>query len=257
METYLPDFHLKGKTAVITGATKGIGRAIASSYAEAGANVVLISRTEEDLYRFKEELIPFGTTIHTIVGDVQNYQEIISAIEHMDEIKEINVWVNNAGINIRSEAEKVSEDEWEKIVDVNMKGAFFLSQFAARKMKDLNYGKIINITSVAGHVALRTGVVYGMTKAALIQMTKTLALEWGKYGIRINAIGPWYFETALTEKLLQDEQYVQDIVDRTPLRRIGELKELAGAAVFLASEASDYITGQTLFVDGGMTIYGF
>ncbi|KHF34248.1 Gluconate 5-dehydrogenase [Paenibacillus sp. P1XP2] len=124
-------------------------------------------------------------------------------------------------------------------------------------MKDHGGGKIINISSVGGHTALRTGVVYGSTKAALIHMTKILALEWGKYGILVNAVGPWYFRTPLTEKLLSDEQYVQDILDRTPLNRVGQLEEVVGPVVFLASDAANYMTGQTLLVDGGMSIYGF
>lgn len=178
----------------------------------------------------------------------------------MEEIRgdrAIDIWVNNAGMNIRSEAENVSEEEWDQIVSTNMKSAFFLSQYAGRVMKQHRQGKIINISSVGGHTALRTGVVYAMTKSALIQMTKNLALEWGKYQINVNAIGPWYFPTSLTEQLLQDEDYVQSILERTPLNRIGKLEEVSGAAVFLASDAGNYMTGQTLFVDGGMTIYGF
>jgi len=124
-------------------------------------------------------------------------------------------------------------------------------------MKEKKAGKIITITSVGGHVALRTGVAYAATKAALIQMTKVLALEWGKYNINVNAIGPWYFKTPLTEKLLQDKEYVKDILAVTPMKRVGELEELVGPAVFLASEASKYMNGQTIFVDGGMTIQGF
>lgn len=257
MEQYLPHFHLRGKLAAVTGATKGIGKAISTAFAEAGADVLLISRSESDLNRVKEELKQYGGNIYTISGDVQHYKAIIEKIEEKRIGASIDIWVNNAGINIRSRAEEVTEDEWEVIVNTNMKAAFFLTQYAAKQMKDKGYGKIINISSVAGHVALRTGVVYGMTKAALIQMTKTLALEWGKNGIRINAIGPWYFPTSLTEKLLKDEDYVNEIIHQTPLKRIGKLNELTGTAVFLASEASDYITGQTIFVDGGMTIYGF
>jgi NAD(P)-dependent dehydrogenase (short-subunit alcohol dehydrogenase family) len=132
-----------------------------------------------------------------------------------------------------------------------------MSQEVGKVMKDQNGGKIITIASVAGQVALRTGVVYAATKAAIIQMTKVLAFEWGKYNINVNSIGPWYFKTPLTEKLLQDEEYVNDILAVTPLKRIGELEELVGPAVFLASDAGNYVTGQTLFVDGGMTIQGF
>lgn len=223
---YLPRFDLEGKLAAVTGATKGIGHAITMAYAEAGADVIVISRTEEDVHKVVKEVEALGRTAYPIVGDVLEYATITSNIDALlPEGKSIDIWVNNAGINIRSEALEVTEQEWDKIIQTNMKSAFFLSQYAAKKMKANGEGKIINITSVAGHVALRTGVVYGMTKAALIQMTKTLSLEWGKHNIHVNAIGPWYFPTSLTEKLLQDEQYVKEIVDRTPMRRIGKLTD--------------------------------
>ncbi|WP_077621779.1 SDR family NAD(P)-dependent oxidoreductase [Sediminibacillus massiliensis] len=254
---YLPSFKLEGKLAVVTGATKGIGKAIASAYAESGADLVLIARTEQGLEETKKEVESFGSFAYTICEDVRNYQSITKQLDELIGDRKIDVWVNNAGINFRSEALEVTEEEWEKIIDINMKSSFFLAQSAAKKMKQNSGGKIINITSVAGHVALRTGVVYAMTKSGLIQMTKNLAMEWGKYGIRVNAIGPWYFPTSLTEEILKDKDYVDDILARTPLKRIGKLEELAGSAVFLASDASNYITGQTLFVDGGMTIYGF
>ncbi|SDJ68225.1 SDR family NAD(P)-dependent oxidoreductase [Sediminibacillus albus] len=254
---YLPSFKLEDKLAVITGATKGIGKAIALAYAESGADVVLISRTRHSLEALKEEIEVSGRKAYIICEDVKDYTAIISQLDKQIGQRKIDVWVNNAGINIRSEALEVTEEEMDQIIGVNMKSSFFLAQAAAKRMKKHNQGKIINISSVGGHVALRTGVVYAMTKSALIQMTKNLAMEWGKYGINVNAIGPWYFPTALTEELLKDEDYVADILARTPLKRIGKLEELAGTAVFLASDASNYITGQTLFVDGGMTIYGF
>ncbi|MFD1018435.1 SDR family NAD(P)-dependent oxidoreductase [Thalassobacillus hwangdonensis] len=254
---YLPGFDLKDKLAVVTGGTKGIGKAIAVSYAEAGADVIIIARSEDELLAVKETIEGLGRNCHIIQSDVKDYTYIKAEVEKITATRNLDIWVNNAGMNIRSEALEVSEEEWETIIQTNMKSAFFLSQFAAQKMKDGEQGKIINISSVGGHTALRTGVVYAMTKSALIQMTKNLALEWGKYNINVNAIGPWYFPTSLTEKLLQDEAYVSDILDRTPLKRIGNLSEIAGPAVFLASPASDYITGQTIFVDGGMTIYGF
>ncbi|MGM8216407.1 SDR family NAD(P)-dependent oxidoreductase [Bacillaceae bacterium W0354] len=259
MESYLPSFKLTGKRAIITGATKGIGRAIAFAYAEAGADVLLISRSESDLKTTTEKIKKqFNVKANYITASITNYKEIINELDNHYKDTIFDVLVNNAGMNIRSEALKVTEQEWQQIMDTNMKGAFFITQHIANKMHKQNIkGKIINISSVAGHTALRTGVVYAMTKAALIQMTKTLALEWGKYGININSLGPWYFPTSLTEKLLEDEQYAKDIVDRTPLGRIGKLEEIAGPALFLASDASNYVTGQTLMVDGGMTIYGF
>lgn len=257
MAVYLPSFRLDDQLAVVTGGTKGIGKAIALSFAESGADVLVVARNQADLDSTKEEIEAYGRKAYTIRGDIIDYKAIIKEVEKVRENRHIDIWVNNAGMNIRSEAYDVSTEEWDQIVNTNMKSAFFLSQYAGSVMKKEQKGKIINISSVAGHTALRTGVVYAMTKSALIQMTKNLALEWGKDQINVNAIGPWYFPTSLTEQLLQDESYVNDILDRTPLKRIGKLKELTGAAVFLASNAGNYMTGQTLFVDGGMTIYGF
>ncbi|MCA0970394.1 glucose 1-dehydrogenase [Halobacillus litoralis] len=254
---YLPSFRLDDKLAVVTGGTKGIGRAIALAFAEAGADVIIIARNEEQLLVVKKEVEGLGRKAFTIARDIVEVDAIKEEVDAIRKDRPIDVWVNNAGMNIRSEAEKVTEMEWEQIINTNLKSAFFLSQYAGSVMKKEKRGKIINISSVGGHVALKTGVVYAMTKSALIQMTKNLALEWGEDQINVNAIGPWYFPTSLTERLLEDEDYVEAILDRTPLNRIGELKELTGAAVFLASEAGNYMTGQTLFVDGGMTIYGF
>ncbi len=256
---FLPSFDLKGKVVVVTGAGRGIGRAIAIGMAEAGANVALLSRTEEDLVEVAEEIKKMGKLALPIVTDITNKESIVKALSQIvKEFSQVNILVNNAGMNIRSKALDVTEEEWQVIMDTNLKSAFMMSQEVGRHMKEKNIkGRIINISSVAGHVALRTGVVYAATKAAMIQMTKVLALEWGGDGINVNSIGPWYFRTPLTEKLLQDQNYVNEILSVTPLRRVGELPELVGPAVFLASDAANYITGQTIFVDGGMTINGF
>lgn len=256
---YLPSFKLENKRAVITGAGRGIGRALAIGFAEAGADVVLLSRTKEDLFQVANEIKAIGKNAYPIVTDITDNTSIQHAF---NEVKEknlsIDILVNNAGMNIRTPAFDVTEDEWEKIMNTNLKSAFFMSQKAGEMMKQQgNGGSIINISSVAGHTALRTGVVYASTKAAMIQMTKVLAFEWGQHNIAVNSIGPWYFETPLTEKILNDKKYVDDILAVTPLKRIGQLPELVGPAVFLASDAASYITGQTLFVDGGMTIHGF
>ncbi|MYL28520.1 glucose 1-dehydrogenase [Halobacillus halophilus] len=254
---YLPNFRLEHRLAVVTGGTKGIGRAITLAFAESGADVIVIARNSRELDQVKTDVQELGQQAFTIAEDINHYKEIIREVDEIRKDRSIDIWVNNAGMNIRSEAASVSEEEWDQIINTNMKSAFFLSQYAGRSMMKNRAGKIINISSVGGHTALRTGVVYAMTKSALIQMTKNLALEWGKHNINVNAIGPWYFPTSLTEKLLQDEEYVRDILARTPLNRIGKLEELSGTAVFLASDAGNYITGQTLLVDGGMTIYGF
>ncbi|MFV2048966.1 SDR family NAD(P)-dependent oxidoreductase [Metabacillus sp. YM-086] len=256
---YLPSFNLSNKTAVITGAGRGIGRALAIGFAEAGANLVLLSRTEKELNEVASLIFDMGRTALPIVTDVTKPSEISKAIDKINQEKiQIDILVNNAGMNIRTEALNVTEDEWDKIMNTNIKSAFFMSREIGALMKEHGGGgRIINISSVAGKIALRTGVAYGATKAAMIQMTKILAFEWGKYDINVNSIGPWYFETPLTKELLSNEEYVNDILAVTPLKRIGQLPELVGPAVFLASDASSYISGQTLFVDGGMTINGF
>ncbi|MBB5322943.1 NAD(P)-dependent dehydrogenase (short-subunit alcohol dehydrogenase family) [Anoxybacillus tepidamans] len=256
---FLPSFRLDGKTAIVTGAGRGIGKAIAIGFAEAGADVAILSRTKEDLERTAFEIEKFGKKAYVIPADVTNRGAVQEAVtEIKKQAGQIDILVNNAGMNIRTPALEVTDAEWETIMNTNLKSAFMMSQEVGAIIKDQGSGgRIINISSVAGHVALRTGVVYAATKAALIQMTKVLAFEWGKFGINVNSIGPWYFKTPLTEKLLQNQQYVNDILAVTPLKRIGELPELVGPAVFLASDAGSYVTGQTLFVDGGMTIHGF
>ncbi|MGE6752324.1 SDR family NAD(P)-dependent oxidoreductase [Rossellomorea sp. NPDC071047] len=255
---YLPSFSLNDKLAVVTGAGRGIGRALSIGLAEAGADVVLLSRTRNDLEDVAIEIEKLGRKAYIIPTDVTSREEIRKAIAYIeDQKRSIDILINNTGMNIRSTALEVTDHEWQTIMDTNLKSAFMMSQETGKHMKEKKQGKIINIASVAGHVALRTGVVYASTKAAMIQMTKVLAMEWGKYNINVNSIGPWYFKTPLTEELLQNEEYVNDILAVTPLKRIGELEELVGPAVFLSSDASNYVTGQTIFVDGGMTIQGF
>ncbi|MCU9613661.1 glucose 1-dehydrogenase [Caldibacillus lycopersici] len=255
---YLPSFDLQGKTAIVTGAGRGIGRAIAIGFAEAGADVALLARTEKDIKETAVHIEKLGRKAFILPTDVTDRVQVQAAVARtLEAAGKIDILVNNAGMNIRSKALDVTDQEWKTILDTNLTSAFMMSQEVGKIMKEQRTGKIITISSVAGTVALRTGVVYAATKAALIQMTKTLAFEWGKNNVQVNAIGPWYFKTPLTEKLLADESYLHDILSVTPLNRIGELPDIVGPAVFLASNASNYVTGQTLFVDGGMTINGF
>lgn len=251
-------FNLEGKVAIVTGSGKGIGKGMALGLADAGADMVIVARTEEDIQQTVLEIEAKGRRAIGISTDVKKKEEIeemvAKAIGHFGKV---DILVNNAGMNIRTPALEVPEEEWETIIQTNLKSTFFASQAVGRHMVEQNSGSIINISSVAGRVALRTGAVYASTKAAMIQMTKTLALEWGSHNVRVNAIAPWYFRTPLTEKLLDNEAFYNEVISRTPLRRVGQIPELVGPAVFLASDASSYITGHTIFVDGGMSIYGF
>ncbi|SDN76244.1 NAD(P)-dependent dehydrogenase, short-chain alcohol dehydrogenase family [Paenibacillus sp. yr247] len=255
---FLPSFQLQNKIALVTGAGRGIGRALAIGLAEAGADVALFARTASDIEEVAQEIRALGRKAYPFPVDVTNREQIEAAVNQIiEQAGRLDILVNNAGMNIRSQALAVTDEEWDTIMQTNLKSAFLCSQIVGRHMQQREYGRIINIASVAGQVALRTGVVYAATKAAMIQMTKVLALEWGKHGINVNSIGPWYFKTPLTEKILNNPDYLAEIIARTPLRRVGELEELVGPAVFFASDAANYVTGQTLFVDGGMTIYGF
>ncbi|WP_211654319.1 SDR family NAD(P)-dependent oxidoreductase [Planococcus alpniumensis] len=250
----LASFRLEGKTAIVTGAGKGIGRAIALALGEAGANVLLVARTESDLKQVMQEMANDRTAY--AVADVTDRNEIQTAVEKaVKQFGSVDILVNNAGMNIRSKLDDATDSEWHKIMDTNAQSVFMFSQETAKYM---NKGaSIINVSSVGGDRALKTGVVYAASKAAIIQMTKVMAMEWGDRGIRVNAIGPWYFRTPLTENLLSDQEYLDSILAVTPLKRVGELPEVASPVVFLASDAAGYITGQTLFIDGGMSIHGF
>jgi len=252
-------FSLAGKHALVTGASRGIGQALAIGMAAAGANVALLGRDDAALAQTANVIASLGArvtaTIH--VCDIRDTEAIRRTVQAIDDVQPLDILVNNAGLNVRTPAVGVTEAEWETIMNTDLKGAFFMAQQVGARMIERQRGSILSISSVGGHVALRTGVVYAAAKAGIIQMTKVLALEWGKHNVRVNGIGPWYFRTPLTEKLLNNPTYLSEIVARTPLGRVGQLPELVGPAVFLASDAASYITGQTLFVDGGMTIYGF
>lgn len=251
-------FSLQGKVALVTGAGRGIGRTLALGLADAGADIVAVSRTSTDLDSLVKEIQAKGRRALGLTADVTNQEQVTQmTTAAFAEMGRIDVLINNAGMNIRKKALDLSEEEWDTVVNTDMKSVFLVSQAVGRRMCEQGSGSVVNIASVAAHVALRTGVAYGASKAAVVQMTRILAMEWAKSGVRVNSIGPWYFKTPLTEKLLQDPTYLGEILAVTPMGRVGQVEELVGPTLFLASSASSYVTGQTLYVDGGMTIFGF
>jgi len=247
---------LENKTALVTGGTKGIGKAIVSEFMDLGAQVIIVSRKEEDYYTLKSEIkskkIDF---IQADVSNMDNIGKIISTLEQKHNT--LDILVNNVGTNIRKPTADYTSDEYDKIINTNLRSAFELSRRAYPLLKKSGQGNIINISSVAGQTHLRTGSVYGMTKAALIQLTKNLAGEWAKDGIRVNAVAPWYIKTPLAETVLKNKDYYNEVIGRTPLQKVGEPEDVAAAVAFLCMPAAKYITGQCISVDGGFTIYGF
>jgi len=253
--TDFPRFDLTGQVALVTGAARGLGRAISLALANAGAEIALGLRDKNSDSGLASEIRFLGRRALQLQMDVSHKDQILRAVE--DTVKEfgrIDILVNNAGIAPENLAENVREEDFDATLAVNLKGTFFASQAAGRVMIRQKSGAIINMSSQAGFVALPTESIYCMTKAAIAHLTKCLAVEWGKYHIRVNAVAPTFIHTPGTEDFLSDPRHLTDTVDRiAALHRIGEPMEVAGAVVFLASRAASLITGETLLIDGGWT----
>lgn len=249
-----PDL-LEGKVALVTGAAKGIGMACAVALADAGANLILglkdVSAGEEVISRIKET----GREALPVQMDISQLHEIDEAVQHgMAHFQQIDILVNNAGIGAPNKAENVNEHDFDETIRVNLKGTFFTAQAVGREMIKRRYGRIINISSQAGFVALETESIYCMTKAAIAHLTKCLALEWAKYNITVNAVAPTFIKTPGTRKWLDNDEFRDSVIQRIPLGRVGDPSEVAGPVVFLASPEASLITGATLMIDGGWTI---
>jgi NAD(P)-dependent dehydrogenase (short-subunit alcohol dehydrogenase family) len=245
-----PNFSLDGKVAVITGASRGIGRAVAAALAQSGAAVALLGRDELALAATSDALVGAGCSAQYFCADVSDVPSIEMAFERvMQTLGHIDILINNAGVEQVCASLDVTEALWDRIVGTNLKGAFFAAQAAGRRMP--SGGSIINMCSLTSEVGVAGAAPYGASKSGLAGLTRALATEWAARGIRVNGIGPGYFRTALTESFYRDEQWQHTMLPKIPLQRFGALDDLGGAAVFLCSDAAAYITGQVLYVDGG------
>jgi NAD(P)-dependent dehydrogenase (short-subunit alcohol dehydrogenase family) len=250
-----PRFDVEGKVALITGAARGLGRAISLALAEAGADVALGLRDASAGGDLAREIESMGRAALSLQMDVRNLHEIGQAVDRLiDRFGRLDILVNNAGLGPRNPAEDVTEDDFDLTVAVNVKGTFFACQAAGRVMARQKSGRIVNLSSQAGFVALPGESVYCMTKAAISHLTKCLAVEWGEHNITVNAVAPTFIATPGTKGALADSGFRADVLERIAgLHRIGEPMDVAGAVVFLASPAASLITGHTILIDGGWT----
>jgi NAD(P)-dependent dehydrogenase (short-subunit alcohol dehydrogenase family) len=247
-------FDLMGKVAVVTGASRGLGQTFARALGRAGADLVITSRDAATLAPFQTELTAIGRRVLPLALDVRNFESIQAMVQAATtQFGKIDILVNNAGCNVRKPALDVTWDDWNLILDTNLRGTFFVAQAVARQMVPRKYGRIINIgsvTSVSGFAGLGP---YGASRGGVKQLTMSLADDWGIYGITVNCLAPGWFKTAQNAVLYEDREWVEYLSDRIPLKRPGQPQDLEGAIVFLASDASAYVTGQTLLVDGGIS----
>jgi len=247
-------FDLGGRKALVTGASRGIGREIALALAGAGADVAVTARAAADVAETASEIAAVGAKTVPLALDVRDAAACTAVVaEAADRLGGLSILVNNAGTEEVRPALEVDAELWDKILDTNLRGAFFCAQGAARRMAaDGSGGVIVNICSLTSEVGIPTAVPYGSSKSGLLGMTRGLAAEWAPLGIRVNAIAPGYFRTAMTEGFYRSDTWREGMLANIPLRRFGELADLAGAAVFLCSDASAYVTGHCLTVDGGI-----
>jgi len=247
-------FDLSGRVAIVTGTSRGLGQYFGRALARAGADLVITSRNKASLEPFRQEIGALGRRALPLELDVRDYDSVQAMVEAaFDAYGKIDILVNNAGCNVRKPALDITWDDWNLVLDTNLRGTFFVAQAVVRKMIPRRYGRIINIgsvTCVAGYAGLAP---YGASRGGVKQLTMSLADDWGPYGITVNCLAPGWFKTAQTAVMYQDEEWVAYLTDRIPLKRPGQPHDLDGAVVFLASDASEYITGQTILVDGGIS----
>ena len=249
----LENFSLKNKVALVTGGTSGIGKMMALALARAGAFVWIVS-TRDNADEAISEIEQQGSEGAFFQVDVTNSNELETMLSHIYGVsKKIDILVNAAGINLRIPAEDLSLDDWQKTININLTAPYYLSQLVVKKMKENQWGRIINIASLQSLRAFDDSIPYGASKGGVMQLTRALAQAYSKNGILVNAIAPGFFHTKLTESLFQDPEKLKVLAGKTMMNRNGEEEDLFGISVFLCSDANSYITGQTIFLDGGFT----
>jgi gluconate 5-dehydrogenase len=246
-------FDLSGKIALITGSSRGLGFTIAQGLGEAGAAIVANGVDEQRLNKAVKTLSQKGIKAYGYAFDVTNSEQIKQKIQAIEkQLGPIDILVNNAGIQIRCGLEDFDEDDWQRIVDINLTGTFLVSKCVVKSMIKRKSGKIINICSIQSELARPTTAAYAASKGGVKMLTKAMATEWGKYNIQVNGLGPGYIITDITKPLVEDKNFNSWLCERTPAGRWGNPGDLVGGAIFLASKASDYVNGHILYIDGGM-----
>jgi NAD(P)-dependent dehydrogenase (short-subunit alcohol dehydrogenase family) len=250
----LPLFDLTGKVAIVTGTSRGLGQYFARALARAGAHLVLTSRNLETLKPFQAEMEALGRRTLSLELDVRNQKSIEAMVQAAGaHFGQIDILVNNAGCNVRKPALDVTWDDWNLVLETNLRGTFFVSQAVARHMIPRKYGRIINVGSVTCVFGYAGLAPYGASRGGVKQLTMSLADDWGPHGITVNCLAPGWFKTAQNAVMYENQEWVDYLCDRIPLKRPGTPTDLDGAIVFLASDASQYVTAQTLLIDGGIS----
>ncbi|AMQ04694.1 SDR family NAD(P)-dependent oxidoreductase [Sporosarcina psychrophila] len=252
MKPYFSD--LENKTVIVTGGGKGIGKEIARTFAELKANVVIVGRDENALHNTLVELHQYNTKCKSIQADLKDIKQVRAMVDEVaTQFGTVDVLVNNAGVNIAKPAIEVTEDDWDQVLDTNLKSTFFCSQEAATYMIPQLSGRIINIVSQMAFVGYYNRAAYCASKGGAVQLTKALAVEWAQSGINVNAVAPTFIETELTTKMFEDEAFKNDVESRILLGKLAQPGDISGAVLYLASNLSNFVTGETIKVDGGWT----